>query len=45
MFLAGGTSIMPELGTLVINDGLEEHCVTRVRRNVPERITVQIWAL
>lgn len=45
MFLAGGVSILPEMGTLVINDSSEQHCVTRVKPNVPERVTVQIWAV
>jgi hypothetical protein len=45
MFLADGAKVMPERGLLVINDQQALHCVTRIKPNVPERVTVQIWAL
>ena len=44
LFLAGGMAITPEQGLLVINEAHETHCVSRIKPNVPPRVTVQIWA-
>jgi hypothetical protein len=44
VFLTGGHAITPQRGLLVVNEAHEQHCVSRVKPNVPERVTVQIWA-
>ena len=41
LFLYNGKWLCPKAGTLVINDKLEEHCVTPTTRH--NRRTVQIW--
>lgn len=45
LFLTGAEAIVPEMGTLIINDQQELHCVSRIRACAPERITLQIWAV